>query len=309
MLAVQTPAQAEALSLLRRDGPREGVPGRSGAYFSRVLRLVAVATLVVVAAVVIGAASRPHSVELSLSAPQRGEMAVLALLVFCAVVGLLTGSNLTALWVVPPAQEIAQQGKKSRLPWGVRLVLALLPFLVLAFLIVAARRLAGADRQPPGLSPIGPVVADGSGATGDASLLLACLVVALAGFLVTAVLLRRPRPAVLVPTAPRESIAAILDEGLGALLAEHDPRKAVIAAYVAMERAMARRGLARRPHEAPTEYLARVLGVAPGSAQDLDELVGLYEFARFSEHTVTLAMRDAAVDSVRRLRAELAEPV
>ena len=82
----------------------------------------------------------------------------------------------------------------------------------------------------------------------------------------------------------------------------------MIAAYVAMERAMACKGRPRRPHEAPTEYLARVLGVAPSRAEDLDELVGLYELARFSVHTVTASMRDAAVDAVRRLRAELQDP-
>ena len=72
---------------------------------------------------------------------------------------------------------------------------------------------------------------------------------------------------------------------------------------------MARKGWARRAHEAPTEHLARVLGVAPAGARDLDELVDLYEFARFSEHVVTPAMRDTAVDAVRRLRADLEETV
>ncbi len=294
--------------MLRRDGPGEGGPRRGGAYSSRALRLVAVATLVVVVGIVIGAASRPHAVELSLSTPQQGDLAVLALLALSAALGLLLGWNPSALWVVPPGGAVAQQGKKSRLPWGVRLILTLLPFLVLAFLLAAARHLSGTDRQPTNVSPGTPPLVSNPPTTNDAGLLLACLVLVVAGFLVTAVLLRRSRPAGFVQAAPREPITAILDEGLGALLAEHDPRKAVIAAYVAMERAMARRGWARRPHEAPTEYLTRVLGVAPGSAHDLDDLVSLYEYARFSEHTVTPAMRDTAVDSVRRLRAELAEP-
>jgi hypothetical protein len=122
------------------------------------------------------------------------------------------------------------------------------------------------------------------------------------------VLFRSRPPAARLETPHTESVVAILDEGLDALLAERDPRKAVISAYVAMERAMARRGWARRPHEAPTEYLTRVLNVAPSRARDLDGLVNLYEFARFSEHTVTAAMREDAVGSVRRLRAELEEP-
>ncbi|HKV66736.1 MAG TPA: DUF4129 domain-containing protein, partial [Gaiellales bacterium] len=39
---------------------------------------------------------------------------------------------------------------------------------------------------------------------------------------------------------------------------ELDPRRAVIAAYAAMERLMARDGVARGAHEAPMEYLGRV---------------------------------------------------
>ena len=57
----------------------------------------------------------------------------------------------------------------------------------------------------------------------------------------------------------------------------------------------------------PFEGTARVLGVAPSRAADLDELVRLYEVARFSEHAVTTSMRDAAIDAVRGLRAELRE--
>ena len=131
----------------------------------------------------------------------------------------------------------------------------------------------------------------------------------LAFFLVAAFLFRKPRIAEEVPSGHGHTAVEILDEGLGALLAERDPRRAVIGAYVAMERAMARQGWARRPHEAPTEYLAHVLGVAPSRAGDLDELVGLYEFARFSEHTVTDGMRESAVAVVRRLRMDLQEPV
>jgi hypothetical protein len=133
--------------------------------------------------------------------------------------------------------------------------------------------------------------------------------VAVTAGLVAAVLFRKTPPTVSIQVAtPQDAAAEILDEGLGALLAERDPRRAVIAAYVAMERAMARQGKPRRAHEAPTEYLARVLGVAPSRAADLDQLVGLYELARFSEHAVTASMRDAAIDAVRGLRTELQEP-
>lgn len=295
--------------MLTRDHRPEGASRRSRTQASRALRLIAIAALVVVAAIAIGAASRPHSVELSLSAPQLGELAVLVALVLAASFGLLMGSNPLRSSISLPDRELLAKEPKSRLPRGVRAVLILMPLITLAFVLAAAVQLGNAKRLQPNMPGVTPVVASNSAAESGASLVLACLVVALVAGLVAAVLFRGARPVGIVQAhSSQDEVTAILDEGLGALLAELDPRKAVIRAYVAMERAMARRGWARRPHEAPTEYLARVLGVAPSRAKDLDELVSLYEFARFSEHIVTPAMRDAAVDSVRRLRAELQEP-
>ena len=275
---------------------------------SRVPRLIAVTTLVVVAGIAVGAASRPHSVEFSLAAPQLGEVATLVVLVLAGATGLVVGSNRSPIWVLDPNRATSAKDKGARMPWGVRAVLTLLPLMVLVFLVAAARTFSGGRSQPLNLPAAGPIAVSNSasGTGGDAGLVLACVVVALTCGLLAAVLFRGKRPEAMIATRG-EAAMAILDEGLVALLAEHDPRKAVIAAYVAMERAMARKGWARRPHEAPTEHLARVLGVAPARAQDLDELVDMYQFARFSEHPVTPAIRDTAVDSVRRLRADLQE--
>jgi hypothetical protein len=275
------------------------------------VRLIAIATLVVVAGIAIGAASRPHAVNVTLTAAQSNDdVGALALLVLAGAIGLLLGATRYPMWVRGPKSAASIPGTKSRLPWGVRAMLMLLPLAVLAFAIATASRLSAGGQAPASLQRPGPVIPAGTGASGGAgNLILACLVVALTAGLAAAVLFRKAPPARYVPTiAPQDAAAEILDEGLEAMLAEHDPRKAVIAAYVAMERAMARRGWPRRPHEAPTEYLARVLGVAPSRAEDLDELVRLYELARFSLHTVTASMRDAAVDAVRRLRTEPQEP-
>jgi hypothetical protein len=67
--------------LLNRDGLPPETSRRRRVHASRLTRLVAVATLVVVAGIAIDAASRPHSVELSLATPQLGEVAVLIVLV------------------------------------------------------------------------------------------------------------------------------------------------------------------------------------------------------------------------------------
>ena len=54
------------------------------------------------------------------------------------------------------------------------------------------------------------------------------------------------------------TLADVLDETLDDLRAETDPRRAVIAAYARMERALAAYGLPRSPAEAPDEYLQRI---------------------------------------------------
>ena len=60
--------------------------------------------------------------------------------------------------------------------------------------------------------------------------------------------LRLPMPAAEEPAGP----------DLDGLRRERNPRRAVIAAYAAMEGLMARDGLPRDVHEAPMEYLGRV---------------------------------------------------
>lgn len=305
------PAAKRRPKLRISDGRPDGASGRDWLRTSRVPRLIAVGALVVVAAIAVGAASRPHPVGLSLSAAQRdGGIWILALLVLAGAMGFLLGANRNPIWVRNPNAALMIPSGKSRLPWGVRAVLTLLPFAVLVLVVASAGRLSTGDKGPTLPNVPRPIIPAGGETSGNAAtLVLACLVVAVTAGLVAAVLFRKTPPTVSTQVdAPQDAAAEILDEGLGGLLAEREPRRAVIAAYVAMERAMARQGKPRRAHEAPTEYLARVLGVAPSRAADLDQLVGLYELARFSEHAVTASMRDAAIDAVRGLRAELQEP-
>lgn len=295
--------------MIIRDGRPRG-PSRRGHATARVLRLVSVAFLVVVAAIAVGAASRPHSVDLSLSSPQLGELAVLALLALAGTLGLSLGANLFPVFGVDETRFMAIE-KGRRMPRIVRAFLTIVPFMVICFVLAASGRFGGGAAAPTVLPLGGQIPAgDSTSASGNSSfLLISAVVVGLAFFLVAAFLFHKPHTTEEAPAEPGRPAIEILDEGLGVLLAERDPRRAVISAYVAMERAMARHGWARRPHEAPTEYLAHVLGVAPSRAGDLDELVGLYEFARFSEHTVTDGMRESAVAVVRRLRMDLQEPV
>jgi hypothetical protein len=115
---------------------------------------------------------------------------------------------------------------------------------------------------------------------------------------------RRRRP------APRERVAAqeleeVLNETLEELELDPDPRRAVIQAYVRMELVLGTHGHAREPHEAPLEYLARVLRELDVRAESAHALTELFERARFSQHEIDAAMRAEAVASLEAVRDDL----
>jgi Domain of unknown function (DUF4129) len=103
-----------------------------------------------------------------------------------------------------------------------------------------------------------------------------------------------------------EALSDVLDETLDDLRAETDPRRAVIAAYARMERALAAHGVPRRRFEAPHEYLGRVLGELTGGRLAAARLTTLFERARFSPHEVDDAMKADAIDAIENLQADLA---
>ncbi|HEV2889195.1 MAG TPA: DUF4129 domain-containing protein [Frankiaceae bacterium] len=73
-----------------------------------------------------------------------------------------------------------------------------------------------------------------------------------------------------------------------------DPREAVIACYVRMERALAEAGSPRGATETPLELLRRVLASFAVPEADVRRLTDLFTEARFSSHPVTDEMRHAA---------------
>jgi hypothetical protein len=112
--------------------------------------------------------------------------------------------------------------------------------------------------------------------------------------------IERPSP------APHEAVVDALEQSMDALRAITDPRRAIIAAYSAMEAAMPRAGMARRPAEAPTEFLARVLRSALEVSVDARRLTYLFEVAKFSDHGVDEAMRADALTALARIRDRVA---
>jgi hypothetical protein len=112
---------------------------------------------------------------------------------------------------------------------------------------------------------------------------------------------RRPPP----EQGAAEELDAVLTETLGELELDPDPRRAVIQAYVRMEGVLGAHGHARLPHEAPLEYLARVLRELDVRAEAAHALTELFERARFSHHEIDAAMRAEAVASLEAVRDDL----
>jgi hypothetical protein len=104
-----------------------------------------------------------------------------------------------------------------------------------------------------------------------------------------------------------EELSFALDDALDDVRAESDPRRAVIKAYARMEQILGAHGLARRPEEAPYEYLARTLQTVSASAASAARLTDLYERARFSQHEIDPTMRERAIDALTAVRDELRE--
>jgi hypothetical protein len=102
-----------------------------------------------------------------------------------------------------------------------------------------------------------------------------------------------------------EELDVVLTETLGELELDPDPRRAVIQAYVRMEGVLGAHGHARLPHEAPLEYLARVLRELDVRAEAAHALTELFERARFSHHEIDAAMRAEAVASLEAVRDDL----
>jgi hypothetical protein len=73
-----------------------------------------------------------------------------------------------------------------------------------------------------------------------------------------------------------------------------DPTDAVLAAWVALERAAERSGVARRPADTPTEFTAHVLTGTPADAAAVRALLGLYHRARFAAGGVGAASVEEA---------------
>jgi hypothetical protein len=274
-------------------------------------RLAALALFILVLAVVVVSASRPG--EAGPAAPPSSAETQAA--VIRAVVILLAMGEVALFALVVWSRRPDGRRVLTQVPRRRTLLLAILA----SFLQIAAGILLvwyylhhprgggtggllfGNFGRPPDLSAVG----SGGLAAGQEWLTALIVVAALAiagGLVLRGTRLRRRRS----PLARlAEQLEEAVEEGLEELEADTDPRRAVIAAYARMERALARVGLPRAPQEGALEYLDRLLGLLDARGPAARRLTELFQLAKFSDHLIDAAMQREAIRSLAELRDDL----
>jgi hypothetical protein len=237
-----------------------------------------------------------------------------AMLVVGAVLGAVT-MVLFALVYGGSYGSVALERKRSS---TMRVLTSVAIVIIAIFAVVAIRKAwgerfgrdAARDAVPAKTAPQG----EGEGAvaedrTLDWRFVGGAFVVALLGSAYAARLLMRNAREPGLPEDPAQAVAAILDDTLEDLYDERDPRRAVVAAYARMERALAAHGVPRQESEAPAEYLERTLEELSASASSASRLTRLFEWARFSDHPVEPGMKTEAIQALEAVRDELTAPL
>ena len=113
------------------------------------------------------------------------------------------------------------------------------------------------------------------------------------------------------PSGDAGQVEEGLAEVLRSMLADPDPRTAIIGVYARLLAALAQVGFARRDEETPHEHLWRVLGPLGVRPAPVHRLAELFVQARFTPRPLTDRHRDAAIgalaDAVADLRLSAAD--
>jgi hypothetical protein len=222
---------------------------------------------------------------------------------------------LVVLWVLSMARRQKLMQDTGGLRRNIVTVLAIGVLILPATLLV--RHFVKYDSGGPVQPPAGTgTQADGSARGADQhkepefqwlpALIVGSLIFGVAGAGAIMIVLRRHRGAAWDREAElMHALDEVLTDTLDDLRAERDPRKAVIGAYVRMERLFAAHQVAREEAETPQQYVERVLARLQVSSFAVRRLTQLYERARFSPHTVDAGMKDDAIAALEGLRDEL----
>lgn len=125
---------------------------------------------------------------------------------------------------------------------------------------------------------------------------------------------RRPPPPELLPPSfddrplDRAQVARTVAVSVDVMLADPDPRTAIIGAYASLLDGLGEAGLPRHPQEGPEEHLRRCLTTLDVQPQPLRTITALFAEAKFSPHALGEQQRQAALDALRAAAGEL-EPV
>jgi hypothetical protein len=175
------------------------------------------------------------------------------------------------------------------------------------------------DRVTAGPAEAAHVAAGGgSGWIGTVAVVLLALVVLVIGAFVLRAIVRggprrrRARPVRFSPavTAIPSDVVAALEAGIEELNdSDDDPRRAVIACWVRLERAAVSAGVTRTAADSPTDLVGRLLSTQRVDAGALAGLAAAYREARYATRTVDERMRRQAIESLQRLRADLGSAV
>jgi hypothetical protein len=280
---------------------RSGVPRRAAVLGTALLGLTAVVALASRAHGPGGGSTNAVSTDALLE-----YLLLLVLVVFGAI--LFAGIYLAVVahqggkWTAPPRASL----------W--RTIVTLFLFLVVTFALISTIHRANLRSRPvnppahkPGPSP--HRVPGGTPARFDWAPVAVVGGLTVLGLTAAGVILWRRRiPRKTLGAEAAEALLVALDESLDDLRAEPDARRAVIAAYARMERALSLAGLGRRRAEAPREYLARTLPAVGAGAPSVERLTALFERAKFSPHDVDATMKAEAIEALAALRDELREP-
>jgi hypothetical protein len=147
----------------------------------------------------------------------------------------------------------------------------------------------------------------GSGPGSATAMAVAGAAVALAVLVLVGAMLasRRRRGEEELGAKEEDAVLRALDESLDDLRSERDVRRAIIACYARMERALSRSGAARMVQEAPFEYLTRILGRVASAGPAVRALTELFERAKFSIEPMGPQEKEQAIAALEKLRTEV----
>ena len=199
---------------------------------------------------------------------------------------------------------------RPNIPWWAKTVGVLLAVaaLVTPFAVLFTRKPRQLGPRPLPAGP--PKVSLGHAGTSSASdvwPLIIGMVIAIAIVVAFTLLGRHKRPARTEPKN-RARLAALLASvaaGSAALSAGGEPRAAIIACYVAMERGFAAAGSAPAVADTPAEVLVRATRAGLVRPEPAETLTGLFRRARYSTHPMTGTDALLAADALTEMRTDL----